>query len=161
MKQLLKRLLRTTRTKRLLFFFLGDVLIVALSLHLAFLLRFEFELSDTCRRMMWDVLPAFITVKILALIVFGTYRLTWRYVGIDEALRIVNALFISELLLLVLLWVPMPAFLRSLPVSQPEGFPRSIFVIDGTFSLLLVNFRPESIKFVNFSIFIKSNFCLI
>ncbi len=69
--------------------------------------------------------------------------MTWRYVGLADNWKIIQALVVSELALIVLTWglTPVPSILRFLPLPVFEGFPslpRSIFIIDGIISLLFM-----------------------
>ena len=72
---------------------------------------------------------------------FRVYRITWRYVGINDMCNIVNALIVAELVLIVLGLVPSPlnffALIGRFSDPIPIGFPRSIFLIDLGISILL------------------------
>lgn len=89
------------------------------------------------------VLPLFIVVKLSAFVLFKLYRMTWRYVGVNELFNIVNAIVVAESILMVLILIPSPLNFFTLmerfsgPVST--GFPMSIFLIDWVISILLIS----------------------
>lgn len=138
-KEYFDRLLYPTKLKRVGFFFLSDILIIASSLYLAFNLRFEFAVSDEYKAMLINALPLFIAVKIFAFLVFRIYRMTWRYVSINDLSNIIGAIITAECVLIVLILSPFNAFLQFLQLPRFAGFPRSIFLIDGFVSLLLIS----------------------
>ncbi|MEW6738688.1 MAG: nucleoside-diphosphate sugar epimerase/dehydratase [Nitrospirota bacterium] len=67
------------------------------------------------------------------------YRITWRYVGINDLCNIVNAIVVANSVLLVLIWIPFPPAIQFLSLPGLSGFPRSIFLIDGFISLILLS----------------------
>nr|MBP6941573.1 polysaccharide biosynthesis protein [Syntrophorhabdaceae bacterium] len=119
--------------KRTLFFVLADIILIILSLFIAFAVHFDLNLNIDYPDIMDEVLLYFIVVKLLAFAIFRIYKITWRYVGITDLVNIVFALIFAELLLIVL----------SLPNSiiSPfalTGFPKRVFVVDGIVSLFLI-----------------------
>lgn len=143
MDDFLNRLLYPSNLKRFLFFFLFDILIIAVSLYLSFLVRFDFALANEYRRLIAVVLPLFIINKLVCLGLFRAYRITWRYVGINELFNIISALIVAECILMVLILVPSPlnyfTLMERLSIAISTGFPRSIFLIDWTISVLLLS----------------------
>lgn len=139
MNSSVKGLLRPTHFRRFLFFLLADILVIIASLYLSFLLRFDFTLDSTYRQMFYRALLFFVTVKVAAFALFRMYRMTWRYVGINDLCNIVTALVVSNSVLMGLLIVPLPAAFHSLAFTHLSSFPRSIFLIDGVISLLLLS----------------------
>lgn len=90
-------------------------------------------------------LPFFLTVKLGSFVLFRMYKITWRYVGLNDLQNIILALTASESLLMVLILIPLPPFLISklpgffnLDFSSPS-FPRSIFLMDWTLSVILLS----------------------
>ncbi|WP_460177193.1 polysaccharide biosynthesis protein [Thermodesulfovibrio hydrogeniphilus] len=140
---MLKFLLTPTHRKRLFFFLFMDILLLSLSLYLSFLIRFEFNLPDTYKKLILSALPLFVLVKLCVFPFFKVYKLTWRYVGINDLLNIISALFVSELVLIAIILVPSPFNFYSLigKISNyvHPGFPRSIYLIDLTLSILLIS----------------------
>ncbi len=129
-----KSLLKPTPYKRFLFFLLSDILLIAISLYLSFLVRFDFNVPfKYFKNYFLYSLPFFIFVKIGFLYFFGLYRIVWRYVGLREFLNILKALFISQPLLFFLI-----KYLLS-RISLFTGYPRSIFLIDFYISIVFIS----------------------
>jgi len=132
-KGIIQGIIRTSLLKRTLFFVLADIILIVLSLFIAFSVHFDLNLNIDYLEIMDEVLLYFIVVKLLAFAIFRIYKITWRYVGITDLVNIVFALIFAELLLIVL----------SLPNSiiSPfvlTGFPKRVFVVDGIVSLFLI-----------------------
>lgn len=136
-KPLLKRLLSPTVAKRLCFFLLADMLIIALSLYASFLARLDFGLDEEAKHLLTVSLPFFLIFKMGMLFFFGAYRFRWRYVGVGDLSNVVKAVIVAQSLLMVLILVPLPDFMRE-ALPGFKGFPRSVFLIDMAVSLLLL-----------------------
>lgn len=132
-----RKILLPSNFKRTLFFFLFDSLIIVITLYISFALRFEFTLPNEYYRMLSKVLPVFLGVKLISFTGFRMYKITWRYVGINDLCNIVGALIVAESVLVV--FILLPSTLHPVPISQVTGFPRSIFLIDGVISLILLS----------------------
>jgi len=139
MQNLLARLLYPTHLKRFLFFFFGDLLIIVFSLYLSFALRFDFNVSPEYYGLLLKALPFFIVVKLSVFIVFRLYKIAWRYVGIGDLYNIVNATVVVNSVLMVVILLPFPHVLRLIQLPSFTGFPRSVFLIDGIISILLMS----------------------
>lgn len=89
------------------------------------------------------VLPLFLVIKICVFILFKMYKITWRYVGLNDLYNIAAAIIVSELLLMALLLFILAPYLKIQSFLPSDlsviGFPRSIFLIDGTISILLLS----------------------
>lgn len=141
MKGFIEDLFSPTHIKRTVFFVAVDSVIIAFSLYLCFLLRFEFDIPVHYSDAMLASLPFFIAVKVTALFSFRLYRMTWRFVSINELFNIIKGLLISEMVLMVLIFIPLPLHLPfypfdALPIPR---FPRSIFLMDSAISLILIS----------------------
>jgi len=136
MRQVFNNIFHPSNEKRAIFFGFLDILIIILSLYLAFLLRFEFALHSDYLHRIYHALPLFIVVKIVVFALFGLYFVTWRFVGISDLLNILNALLVSESLLMMIFSTynePVP-YMTYLHIHR---LPRSVFLIDGLLSLLM------------------------
>lgn len=159
----MKRFLNISKFNRFLFFFLSDIVIITASLYLSFYLRFDFALTDAYYSLFLRALPLFIIIKLGAFALFRMYKITWRYVGLNDLYNIIGALIASESLLMVLILIPLPSFLISnLPNFLIIGdsspvFPRSIFLIDWIISVILLSGLRIS-KRVFLEIIIKKKF---
>jgi len=110
-------------------FLLADAAVLALSLYLAFLLRFDGDIPSRYIPMFYWVLFFDLGAKIPILLLFRMYRFSWAYVGIEEILSTALACGVGSLALTALLFI-----LRSWP--DLSGVPRSILAIDFAFTLL-------------------------
>lgn len=139
MKKYLFRLLHPTHVKRYLFFILSDIIFLMLSLYLSFLLRFDFKVTYEYELLPF-AMPLFVIVKLIAFSIFRLYKITWSYVGLHELCNAVYAIIVSEAVLMPLILVPLPDFLHLDHMGFPlKGFPRSIFLIDGLITLILIS----------------------
>jgi len=92
----------------------------ALSLILAFLIRFDFaSIPPRFVDLLLMALPVSVAIKSIAVLYFGLTSGIWRYVGINDLLRIIKATAASSL-----------GFLVASLVLFGHGFPRSIYVLD-------------------------------
>ena len=133
-----------SNSKRLLFFLIFDILIIVFSLYVSFFIRFEFTMSVGYRSMFLKAISLFVVIKLIVFACFRLYKTTWQYVGLHDLLNIIKAVIISELMLMVLTLIP---FSSSYSDYFPkyfsfdihiEGFPRSIYLIDGFITLILL-----------------------
>jgi len=132
-KGLIQSIVKTSLLKRTLFFVLADIILIVLSLFIAFTVHFDLSLNINYPEIMDEVLLYFIAAKLIAFAIFRIYKITWRYVGITDLVNIIFALIFAELLLIAL----------SLPNSFIEpfaltGFPKRVFMVDGIVSLFLI-----------------------
>lgn len=124
--------------KRLTFFLMADIVVLVASLYLSFLLRLDFVLGIEYKRIFLYSLPFFLGVKLFVFWLLRIYRMAWRYIGIEDFLKIISAITVSELMLAAIIFY----FLPDMPgVSQTMSadvmrFPRSVFLIDGSVSIL-------------------------
>ena len=106
----------------------ADLLLFMLALLSAYLLRFDFKLTD---RMLSQVAAQLVLIapfKLIVFYAFGLYRGMWRYFGIEDMWRLTKAIAFSSLVI----------FFAILLVTGFKGFSRSVFILDGT-----LTFREE------------------
>lgn len=145
MKKLVSFFSYPSHRKRFLFFLFMDALIITVSLYSAFFLRFAYQLSYeflAARRymvMITHALPLFLFVKLSVFALFRLYRITWRYVGIHDLVKIAKAVIAAQIVLIfiILLLFDIKPF-HLLHYTSFRGFPRSIFVIDALVSFMLL-----------------------
>ncbi|MEO8191439.1 MAG: polysaccharide biosynthesis protein [Acidobacteriota bacterium] len=98
--------------------YLLDGVVLAAAFGLSYLLRFDFDFT---RREVADLLPQLpwvLAIQSAALLLAGVHRFIWRYVGIREAKKFVEAAVWSGLALLVLrLYGPTSFFPWRIPIS--------------------------------------------
>ncbi|MBX3181895.1 MAG: polysaccharide biosynthesis protein [Polyangiaceae bacterium] len=79
-----------------------DLGALALAFWLAFLVRFDGELPDWGFKRLVLLMPYVVSLEFVVLVVFGVRRFAWRYVGLNEAVRIAMAVGTSLAILLVI-----------------------------------------------------------
>src|SRR3979411_1316361 len=79
-----------------------DGVIAGIAFYLAYQTRFEMHVPESSASQMWLLLPAGMLGQVLGSVVFGTYRMIWRYVSLRDAIALARnaALFPCGLLLL-------------------------------------------------------------
>ena len=107
----------------------SDLFLLAGSLYIAHLIRFEFNIPsyfmDTGIRM----LPFVLITKIFCFYFFDLYRGMWRYTSIQDLLNIIKAASTSTLLIMCFILIR----------YQFIGFSRSVFLIDWCLTILFIS----------------------
>ncbi len=125
----MKGLLRPTIFKRIVFFISADLLLSLFSLYLAYLLRFNFQIPPEFLQSFWLTYSIVVSWKIALLFWMRIYHTVWRFFGLIEAKKIFWA-HIGAYGMLALFYLVFPtAFIP---------FPRSVIIIDGVVSFLLL-----------------------
>ena len=95
-----------------------DAIIGSLAFYLAYQVRFEWHVPGASAYQLWLLLPALMLVRVLVSAVLGTYRLIWRYIGLDDAITVARNLAAFSLgLLLVRLVAPEKLAILKVPLS--------------------------------------------
>jgi len=118
-----RKLLRRTRWLVIAGFY---TLVVASSLTLAFLLRFEFSIPPTELIHYQRGMVIALVAKLLTFYAMGRHRTSWRYTGIFDLQHLVAAQLAGSALF----------FAANFLIFGP-GFPRSLYVIDFLLCLLI------------------------
>jgi UDP-GlcNAc:undecaprenyl-phosphate GlcNAc-1-phosphate transferase len=82
-----------------------DIIIITLSYYLAFLLRFEGDLTPQVKAYLLSTIPLVLAVKISVFFLTGLYRGMFRYINVDDLLKILKATFLGNLVTLFVLWM--------------------------------------------------------
>ena len=114
-----------------------DLLILAGSLYLAQMIRFEFNVPTRFWVMFNRALPFVLVIKILCFYFFDLYRGMWRYTSISDLLNVIKATSISTLIVITLI----------LFESRFEGYSRSVFIIDWCFTVFLISWFRLIVRF--------------
>ena len=77
-----------------LFVALGEVLLIALSVTIAWLLRFDFTLPDP--QVLLAAMPILVLLRVLSMARFNLFHGYWRYTGISDALDILKAVALGS-----------------------------------------------------------------
>lgn len=124
----LSRLFQVNR-RWLAFFLVGDSLILAGAIVLAFLLRFDFALPSRYFQALWAYILVSWGVKLPVFYLLGFYRFSWAYISLRELWAVLKGITYGSLLFGVALFL-----LRELRIFAL--FPRSVLFIDYFLALL-------------------------
>ena len=125
----LRNLLKPTMAKRILFFLLADLLLSALSLYLAYSLRFNFSVPPEFLDHFFRIYAPLTGLKIGSYAIFRLYQRSWRFFSLLDFKRFLVAHSLAYTLFGVL-------FLLFRDWFTP--FPRSALIIDYLLSLILL-----------------------
>jgi len=107
---------------------LHDIAVALLAWWLAYLLRFNFEISANFAETMWQVAAWAVPLQAISFVVFGLYQGVWRFASLPDLFRIFKAIVFSAFVI---------AFLLFMFPSQGV-VPRSILVLDPILLILLM-----------------------
>jgi FlaA1/EpsC-like NDP-sugar epimerase len=116
----------------------ADLVIFVMTFVGAYLLRFDFVLEPFYRTQILSLLPFLLPGKIVIFFLFGMYRGMWRYTGLNDLWRLVQANLLAMLFY----------FSATLYIHGFHGIPRSVFLLDAMLTLLLCGGLRMSIRLV-------------
>jgi FlaA1/EpsC-like NDP-sugar epimerase len=114
----------------------SDSVIFVITLIVAYLVRFEFVLSQNNIAQIQNVLVWIIPLKIVVFLSLGVYRGMWRYTSIRDFWILGQACLLSTLLIMVII----------LYSSSFQGFSRAVFVVDGALTFLFIGGKRMAIR---------------
>ena len=116
------------RLKNLNFYFIifADIVLFTLAHIGAYLIRFDFVLSDYYIDKILKALLPIILIKILFFILFNLYRGMWRYTSITDMRNLLNASFFSTVTIIAFFFI----------TYQYRSFSRAVFIIDAFLTFL-------------------------
>ncbi len=76
-----------------------DLLVMSMAYWLAFMLRFEFDVTHQFYKLLFFTWPYVVIMKYLVLVAFGVPRFSWRYIGMREVRSILFAVALSTAVL--------------------------------------------------------------
>lgn len=109
---------------------LVDFALITAAFSAAYVLRFEGGGPANQRDLFLSALPVILAARYAVFIPFGLYSSVWRYVGARDAVGIVAAVVVSELLAV--------GFLALSYLHDFADFSRSVFVIDALLCTVLI-----------------------
>jgi len=124
-------ILEPSNQKRTLFFIMIDIIISFITIILAYLLRFSFDIPPAFMEGLIKMILILIPLKIATLFVFKIYLIAWRFFGLSEYRRIIVAHFVSYFIFAMMVFLFYNGFVP---------FPRSVIFIDLSLSLFLIGF---------------------
>jgi len=116
--------------RRKFLFLLADIILISLSVYLAFLVRFEGEIPNQYFLNIWGVIFLALIITIPIFYFLKLYHFSWAYVSTEELIALFKGTFLSFLLLTASFFV-----LRDLAIFT--GFPRSTLFISYFFIFFL------------------------
>jgi FlaA1/EpsC-like NDP-sugar epimerase len=95
-----------------------DTLVLVSAFVLAYVLRFDFDISEQQTQRMLHQLPFVLVLQLLLLWLAGIYAFIWRYVGMAEVKTFITAALWGALpLILLRIWAPDQLHLARVPLS--------------------------------------------
>lgn len=128
LSKLRESILRITPLKRLAFFFLGDSVLIGLSLYASFWLRFDGAIPAEFARKFPVYLGLALIVKVSFLAAFGMYKISWRFFGLTDLQKLVAAVSMASLSLVTV-------YLGFRTRGPFSGFPRAVILADYVITL--------------------------
>lgn len=125
----MKDLLRPTSLKRMVFFFTADLILSGVTLYLAYLLRFNFQIPEEFLASFWLTYSVITGAKVYSLFIFKSYFIIWRFFSFYDAKNILKAHILAYVFFVVIYVFFKEAF---------APFPRSVIVIDFFLSLIFI-----------------------
>ncbi|HJV33532.1 nucleoside-diphosphate sugar epimerase/dehydratase [Geomonas sp.] len=105
-----------------------DLSLIALSLYVSFLLRFDFRIPEAQNQVLLNGLMVIMIAKPLFFVASGMYRNIWKYASLRDAIEVLKVVTLSSIGSMLVLRL----------VNAPFGLPRSVYVLDWFVLLALV-----------------------
>ena len=99
---------------------LADAFLISLSLFMSYCIRLDTFFLNAYIRQILQSLPVILSVRLAVFAYAGLYRGMWRFVGMRDLVKLIQAVTFSSALSVVLLFL----------MFRLENYPRSVFVID-------------------------------
>ncbi|OQY09815.1 MAG: capsule biosynthesis protein CapD [Desulfobacteraceae bacterium 4572_187] len=106
-----------------------DLFLLSSSLYFAYLIRFDFTISQQYSILLYRILPFVLIIKVVSFYFFDLYSGMWRYTSIADLFNIIKASSLSTLLIVSFI----------LFRTKFQGFSRSVFIIDWCFTILFIS----------------------
>ncbi|MCK8602279.1 polysaccharide biosynthesis protein [Desulfoferrobacter suflitae] len=121
-------MLRQLRNPKLYLMLLGDALLIAAALALAYLLRFEFSIPAASFKQLYRSIGYIVLFKIAVFYVFGLYRGMWRYTSLKDFWQVAKACVFSSLIMVAVVTY----------LYRFQGFSRSVYILDSVLTFVFV-----------------------
>jgi len=103
-----------------LFVLLADAFLIFASLFISYCIRLDTLSLNGYWRQILQSLPVILVVRLSVFAYAGLYRGMWRFVGMRDLLKLIQAVTLSSIVSVVLIFL----------IFRLENYPRSVFVID-------------------------------
>ncbi|MDB9884572.1 polysaccharide biosynthesis protein [Candidatus Marinimicrobia bacterium] len=108
------------KTRNHVKFVIADIGFITMAIILAFLLRYDFSLSDQSILMLKYFTPIVIGSKMISFLAYGMYRGMWRYTSLSDLINILKASSLGT----------MGSITLFVLIHGFSGFPKSVLFID-------------------------------
>lgn len=105
-----------------------DALLVVICFYLAYVFRFEFSIPPNELAAFARTWPYVVIVKMAVFALFHLYKGMWRYTSLTDLINVIKAVATSSFLIT----------LGVLMIHRFQGYPRSVFIIDGFLTFLAI-----------------------
>jgi FlaA1/EpsC-like NDP-sugar epimerase len=116
------------RNKHFYIIFFIDAVLMAISLYLAYAIRFEFHIPAKELTRMLRILPIVFFIRLSSFLFFRMYQGMWRYTSLPDLLNVAKAVFASTATIIIAVLV----------IYHFIGYPRSVFIIDSVLTFLFI-----------------------
>jgi FlaA1/EpsC-like NDP-sugar epimerase len=130
MSNLSDKIFKRTAKSRIIFFILGDIILITSSVYLAFLVRFEGQIPLSYLSNIEGIIILSLLITIPVFYFFRLYYFTWTYASIEELISLAKGTILSFL-------IAIAAFFVLRDHSFFSGFPRSTLFITYFFIFVL------------------------
>jgi FlaA1/EpsC-like NDP-sugar epimerase len=148
-KKIFNIILKNSSLRRRAFFLFFDALFISFSIYASFWLRYYLDYGErfpegAATPLFYYILLALV-IKLFFLIIFNLYDISWRFIGLQEIIRIFYALSIGSMFFAMIIFV-----LRVYsPFRDILPFPRSAILIDFIIcSFLITSLRVSKRIFI-------------
>jgi len=132
-KSTLKKALKKSVFKRRAFFLISDILLIYAAMYISFWVRFNGEILVKYNKTIYYYIALAVVCKLFFFILYNLYDISWRFVGLNELIKVFKALSLSMLAMGMILY-----FLRLTAPFSASAFPRSILLIDYIISFAFI-----------------------
>jgi UDP-GlcNAc:undecaprenyl-phosphate GlcNAc-1-phosphate transferase len=116
-----------------------DIILLFMSLFLAYNLRFEYSFNPYFVEQFTETVIAFIAIKIAVLFWQGMYRGDWKYMGIADVIILLKSAIISFLFIVAYVGL----------TYKFNNFSRAVLILDFSFSLILLGGIRIALRVMN------------
>ena len=125
---------------------IGDTILFCTALVISYFFRFEFQINQIQIHQIRNLLFWIIPIKLVLFYNYGLYRGMWRYAGMNDLWKLLNASFFSTLLIIGII----------LYKYRFENYSRAVFLLDGALTFLMTGGIRLFIRYY-FQIHLKTN----
>ena len=118
-----------TNKKRTFVYIISDLIFTLISIYIAFLLRFDFNIPQEYYDDIFKAWGALFIIRVLLFYLFGLYQVSWRFFSFVDSIKLIYLLTLSTILFTISVYWHWDSFFN--------GFPRSVIAIEFFISLVL------------------------